>query len=1209
MSNILLPTGYKGVGIIGTDAEGTEYSNVGIGVSNSGHANNIEFALFGSAGRPVAFTDVSDFFRGRTGLTDFTYDERIVDTENSFENCYNTFRGCTSLKNMPIVPDGITNNAAYMYCSCWPMVADAVCGDNVTNADYMYSDCYNLTGEPKCGANVESANYMYFNCNNLTGEPICGDKVINGNWMYGNCKNITGKASTGANLKNANSMYRNCWNLETAYIGEGVENAVSMFDSTPNRVGLCDLPSSLKQCNYLFWSSYDHGTASSKNSKDPMGGVYNWNCDQVTTLYNLFYDGSYRCPGVWYNGVHVKINAGTPLHSKLAAGHGIISNHTFVNYGKYEVLRDIWAWGNIFIHYNSEWNYHNDSATISTIKDVEILGDGDTRGHSNLTDAKIITKWAGQNSHFQEEGVDHPFLFEEQDHAMYTFDSAYNTYMSSVVINYTDGTSREIENCAYAYHIAQPRFSKGYNNANSFYSMGLPHVVLSEIDGVYPENIYFNGDWNGMFSGCTRMNNFPVFEVFDGPSYPHAFDRMNNFYYFFQGCTNIKENPGDWPGVGAFDYRVINSFGMFRDCRNLIGEPYFHENMGYNLFDLYRDGCVNMENFSDIPNFKQGDVALCSRGLFWTTLDYTATSANHNFGRGVYNCNYDNFSEVTDWFNLARKQSAGPTRWQNALHLKINKVYEGTDILTKTYNAFLKNTQGGLTSVDRPDNEYIQCGVSNFFIHYNKDWEYDDDNWGVDTLRIGRPNLAGTKDNFNATCKHYKAGENANVQVIESDVWWLEDGERTTWGKVPMTAYLKDTTKDPISFNSTYTTCYDDRCTWSHGWTTNSRLVLAVPHNVTSNLIGHEWAPEKIRWNFGPYEVGYFNASMQGMFNTSSIETLPVFEYGAGDEGEESFSEVENCTSAFYGCTKMASAPENMNFGRVVDCDWMFANCFNLKVDASNWNFSSATNGTYVGRYDEAGNTFKNCYNLLGIPEFPNTHSMRYMFANCRNAVFNFDKYNLSRELIFSGMEGTFEGCWNATGNCCFPEEVFSPGTTFGPVRTFNDCRNASGIKYPTEYNCVVGTMVCDNIAAYHNFNVYFTDKVILTDPSQTSSMVNRAFGWHSSAAVNAQKAQYALHLYDPYWNSDDASKYKTSNLWKHFSNDGQLTYTGRAFATESNAARTVTWTDVPEKGYLFNASYNIFYHYGIPTIAKIPLSDTVRDAFQAMTIKDFVLD
>ena len=120
--------------------------------------------------------------------------------------------------------------------------------------------------------------------------------------------------------------------------------------------------------------------------------------------------------------------------------------------------------------------------------------------------------------------------------------------------------------------------------------------------------------------------------------------------------------------------------------------------------------------------------------------------------------------------------------------------------------------------------------------------------------------------------------------------------------------------------------------------------------------------------------------------------------------GDLDVSEVTNCERMFYGCSSLASLPEDFNPSSATNCERMFNGCSSLVSLPEGFNPSSATNCTYmfygcsslqsldVSAWDmsgvtSCGNMFNGCSSLTSLDvsawNMSSVTSCIYMFYGC----------------------------------------------------------------------------------------------------------------------------------------------------------------------------------------------------------------------------------
>ncbi len=139
--------------------------------------------------RPQVCRDVTTII---SPFKDNTNIETVYLSENLNEiTLQGAFSGCTSLKNVPVIPSSITDMTE-TFSNCTSLINAPEIPNTVTNMSYTFSGCTSLVTAPTIPSSVTSMGSTFQNCTSLVNAPTIPSSVTYMGYTFSGCTNLTG---------------------------------------------------------------------------------------------------------------------------------------------------------------------------------------------------------------------------------------------------------------------------------------------------------------------------------------------------------------------------------------------------------------------------------------------------------------------------------------------------------------------------------------------------------------------------------------------------------------------------------------------------------------------------------------------------------------------------------------------------------------------------------------------------------------------------------------------------------------------------------------------------------------------------------------------------------------------------------------------------------------------------------------------------------
>ena len=153
----------------------------------------------------------------------------VAEGSNGINSARDLFSGCTSLKNVPIIPS------------------------TVTNMNYTFSGCTSLVSVPNMPSEITDITYTFYNCKSLINAPVIPSGVTNMNYTFSGCTSLVTAPEIPSKVVSMKNTFENCTSLVNApLIPNGVTDMTGTFHGCTSLKNAPEIPSGVTNMNYTF---------------------------------------------------------------------------------------------------------------------------------------------------------------------------------------------------------------------------------------------------------------------------------------------------------------------------------------------------------------------------------------------------------------------------------------------------------------------------------------------------------------------------------------------------------------------------------------------------------------------------------------------------------------------------------------------------------------------------------------------------------------------------------------------------------------------------------------------------------------------------------------------------------------------------------------------------------------------------------------------
>ena len=196
---------------------------------------------------PDSITNMRSCFKGCTKL------EHVPNIPNSVTDMYSCFKGCTKLEQVPNIPDGVTNmNGCFNGCTKLEQVPNIP--NSVTDMYSCFNGCTKLEQVPNIPNSVTNMSYCFNGCTKLERVPNIPDGVTNMNGCFNGCTKLEQVPNIPNSVTDMYSCFYGCTKLERVpNIPDSVTNMYSCFEGCTKLEQVPNIPDSVTDMSSCFF--------------------------------------------------------------------------------------------------------------------------------------------------------------------------------------------------------------------------------------------------------------------------------------------------------------------------------------------------------------------------------------------------------------------------------------------------------------------------------------------------------------------------------------------------------------------------------------------------------------------------------------------------------------------------------------------------------------------------------------------------------------------------------------------------------------------------------------------------------------------------------------------------------------------------------------------------------------------------------------------
>jgi len=195
---------------------------------------------------PDSITNMRSCFNGCTKL------ERVPNIPNGVTNMWRCFYGCTELEQVPNIPNSVTDMAG-CFSGCTKLERVPNIPDGVTNMSFCFNGCTKLERVPNIPDGVTNMGFCFSDCTKLVQVPNIPDSVTDMEWCFNGCTSLTSVPNIPDSVTNMKECFKGCTKLERVpNIPNSVTDMYSCFEGCTKLVQVPNIPDSVTNMNSCF---------------------------------------------------------------------------------------------------------------------------------------------------------------------------------------------------------------------------------------------------------------------------------------------------------------------------------------------------------------------------------------------------------------------------------------------------------------------------------------------------------------------------------------------------------------------------------------------------------------------------------------------------------------------------------------------------------------------------------------------------------------------------------------------------------------------------------------------------------------------------------------------------------------------------------------------------------------------------------------------
>lgn len=153
----------------------------------------------------------------------------VSEGSNGINSARDLFSGCTSLKNVPIIPSTVTSMHSTFY-NCSSLVSVPNMPSEITDMTYTFYNCKSLINAPTIPSKVTTMTNTFSGCTSLVTAPEIPSKVVSMKNTFENCTSLVNAPLIPNGVTDMTGTFHGCTSLKNApEIPSGVTKMTSTF--------------------------------------------------------------------------------------------------------------------------------------------------------------------------------------------------------------------------------------------------------------------------------------------------------------------------------------------------------------------------------------------------------------------------------------------------------------------------------------------------------------------------------------------------------------------------------------------------------------------------------------------------------------------------------------------------------------------------------------------------------------------------------------------------------------------------------------------------------------------------------------------------------------------------------------------------------------------------------------------------------------------
>ena len=197
-------------------------------------------------------SSIDSLFRNCSRLTHIN-----TDSWSNITNMRSAFNGCTTLANMPTIPNGVID-ISDIFSNCYSLKNVSTIPNSVVNMSYSFMDCTTLVEAPSIPNGVVEMYGTFYGCKNLVDAPNIPDSVRSMGRTFFICTNLVNAPTLGNGVESLSETFQGCTNLVNApNIPDSVTSMYATFQTCQKLVNPPILGNNVSYMDNAFCGCYN----------------------------------------------------------------------------------------------------------------------------------------------------------------------------------------------------------------------------------------------------------------------------------------------------------------------------------------------------------------------------------------------------------------------------------------------------------------------------------------------------------------------------------------------------------------------------------------------------------------------------------------------------------------------------------------------------------------------------------------------------------------------------------------------------------------------------------------------------------------------------------------------------------------------------------------------------------------------------------------